>query len=61
MKKQVGGIVQNPSLGVISNRPLTNAEQNPIKIPDLNDQAAINAQREALRQQEINRYKQNGN
>lgn len=61
MKKQVGGIVQNPSLGVISNRPLTHAEQNPIKIPDLNDQAAINAQREALRQQEFNRYKQNGN
>jgi hypothetical protein len=60
MKKQIGGIVSQPSLGLTSGRPLTRAEQNPVKIPDLNDKAAIEAQRAALRQQEANRGNSQG-
>lgn len=61
MKKQVGCIVNTPSIGVVSNRPPTRAEQNPVKLPDMNDTKTIQQQREALRQEEANRYKQNGN
>lgn len=61
MKKQVGGIVYNPSIGIVSNRPPTRAEQSPVKLPDMNDLKTIQQQREALRQEEANRYEQGGN
>ena len=55
MKKQVGGIICPPSIGLSSNRPQTRAEQNPVKIPDMNDKAAIQQQRDQLRQEENER------
>jgi hypothetical protein len=57
-KQNVGGIISNPSVGVIGSRTQTRAEQNPVKLPDMHDLKSINAQREALRQEEANRYKQ---
>jgi hypothetical protein len=56
-KQQIGGIV-NPSVvgGLIRNRPPTRAEAaGPLIIPELNDMAAIRAQREELRQEELAR------
>jgi hypothetical protein len=61
MKKQLGGIVTNPSIGISTNRPPTRGEQNPVSLPQMNDRAAIEAQREQLRQEELNRSKQQGN
>ena len=54
MKKQVGGIV-NPAVvgGIISNRP-PHAEGQ-VQVPNMNDMKAIQAQREALRQEELAR------
>jgi hypothetical protein len=60
-KQQIGGIVTNPSIGLIKNRPPTRGEENPVKLPDMHDIASINAQREAMRQEEMNRGRQQGN
>lgn len=49
------GMVTNPSIGIVSNRPPTNGEKNPVKLPDMYDSKAIQQQREALRQEELNR------
>lgn len=55
-------MVVNPAVGgIISNRPPTRGEQNPVKIPDMHDVKAIQAQRESMRQEEANRGRQQGN
>jgi hypothetical protein len=59
---KISGMVVNPAVGgIISNRPPTRGEQNPVKIPDMHDVKAIQAQREAMRQEEANRGRQQGN
>lgn len=60
-KLNVGGIV-NPAVvgGIVSNRPAS--PQGQVQVPNLNDMKAIQAQREALRQEELARsQRQNGN
>jgi hypothetical protein len=57
-KKNIGGLVNNESIGLVGSRLQTRAEQNPVKLPDLYDNVAIRAQREALRAEEIARAKQ---
>jgi hypothetical protein len=60
-KLNVGGIVTPQVVGgVISNRPPH--QQGQVQVPGLNDMKAIEAQREALRQEELARsQRQNGN
>jgi hypothetical protein len=59
MKKNVGGIItNNTSVGLVTNAPIR-PNQETVKLPDLYDKQAIEAQRELLRQQELNRNKQN--
>lgn len=54
-KQNAGGIVSNPSIGLIGSRTQTRAEQNPVKLPDMYDTKTIQAQREALRAEEAAR------
>jgi hypothetical protein len=64
MNKQVGGgslSAQNAIGGIVSNRPPTWGELNQVKLPEMNDRAGIEAQREILRQQELERSKQKSN
>jgi len=57
---KLSGMVPNPSIGIVNSRPPTRAEQTPVKLPDMNDLKTIQAQREALRQEEANRGKHAG-
>jgi len=51
-----GGMVNTRAVGgLISNRPPTHGEQNPISLPGMNDTKGIEAQREELRRQEMER------
>jgi hypothetical protein len=52
---KISGMVPNQSIGIVSSRPPTRGEQNPIKLPDMNDLKNIQAQREALRAEEAAR------
>ena len=54
MKKNIGITTNQPVIGLVSNAPVRQ-NQETVNIPNLNDQKAIEAQREALRQQELNR------
>jgi hypothetical protein len=55
----IGGMINTRAVGgLVSNRPPTRGEQNAVKLPQMNDNAAIEAQREELRQQEAQRGRQ---
>ena len=54
MKKNIGITTNQPVIGLVSNAPVRQ-NQETVNIPNLNDQKAIEAQREVLRQQELNR------
>ena len=57
-KRVSGGMINTRAVGgLISNRPPTHGEQNPISLPQMNDVKGIEEQREELRRQEMERSK----
>jgi hypothetical protein len=61
MNKITGMIQNNVVGGLVSNRPPTHGEQHPVKLPDMYDKVAIEAQRESMRQEEADRSKPKSN
>jgi hypothetical protein len=62
MSNGISGMVNTRSVGgLVSNRPPTRGEQNPIKLPEMHDVKGIEAQREELRRQEAARNQSQGN